>query len=196
MHAEPLKIRDRKSVGEAMARFLGNLGYTESVEVAVDNEPVLVAGMDWWKIRLRLGLSTILTTNKHYDKSRTSVAECMVQSVRNLQKTLILQLEESMGCRLPGGHSLRYWGIVHAAWLHRLANFGQTVLGLDPKAGKYRPGWKRGIYLGKDAARHDVIGTGPERYEEILKEIQYLEDIQAGADDIRPSEMANLLPEA
>ena len=38
--------------------------------------------------------------------------------------------------------------------------------------------------------------NNPERCEEILKEIQYLEDIQAGADDIRPSEMANLLPEA
>ena len=172
VHAEPLKIRNRKSVGEAMARFLGNLGYTENVEVAVDNEPVLVAGT--------------ITTNKHYDKARTSVAERMVQTVRNLQKALILQLEESIGCRLPGGHSLPYWGIVHAAWLYsryhvhsclkvtpyqavtgrpyrgKLANFGQTVLGLDPKVGKYRPGWKRGIYLGKDAAGHDVIGTGPE----------------------------------
>ena len=36
------------------------------------------------------------------------------------------------------------------------------MLGLDPNVGKYRPGWKRGIYLGKDAAGHDVIGTGPE----------------------------------
>ena len=44
----------------------------------------------------------------------------------------------------------------------KLANFGQTVLGLDRKAGKYRPGWKRGVYLGKDFAGHDVIGTGPE----------------------------------
>ena len=187
VHAEPLKVRNRKSVGEAMARFLGNLGYTENVEVAVDNEPVLVAGMECCRdIRLRLGLSTTITTNKHYDKARTSVAERMVQTVRNLQKTLILQLEESIGCRLPGGHCLRYWGIVHAAWLYsryhvhsflkvtpyqavtgrpyrgKLANFGQTVLGLDPKVGKYRPGWKRGIYLGKDAAGHDVIGTGPE----------------------------------
>ena len=119
VHAEPLKIRNRKSVGEAMARFLGNLGYTENVEVAVDNEPVLVAGMECCRdIRLRLGLSTTLTTNKHYDKARTSVAERMVQTVRNLQKTLILQLEESIQRKLPGGHSLRYWGIVHAAWLY------------------------------------------------------------------------------
>ncbi len=165
-----------------MARY-----YTESFEVAVDNEPVLVAGMDFCKeIRLRLGRSTIVTTNKNYDKSRTSVAEGMVQSVRNLQKMLILQLEESMRCKLPGGHSLRYWGIVHASWLYsryyvhsllkitplqavtgrpyrgKLANFGKTVLGLGPKAGKYKPAWRRGIYLGKDASGHDVIGTGPE----------------------------------
>ena len=187
VHAEPLKIRNRKSVGEAMARFLGNLGYTENVEVAVNNEPVLVAGMECCKdIRLRLGLSTTVTTNKHYDKARASVAERMVQTVRNLQTTLILQLEESIRCKLPGGHSLRYWSIVHAAWLYsryhvhsflkvtpyqavtgrpyrgKLANFGQTVLGLDPKAGKYKPGWKRGVYPGKDFAGHDIIGTGPE----------------------------------
>ena len=159
VHAEPLKVRNRKSVGEAMARFLGNLGYTENVEVAVDNEPVLVAGMECCRdIRLRLGLSTTITTNKHYDKGRTSVAERMVQTVRKLQKTLILQLEESMGCRLPGGHCLRYWGIVHAAWLYSRyhvhsflkvtpyqAVTGRPYRGLDPKVGKYRPGWKRGI---------------------------------------------------
>ena len=85
----------------------------------MDNEPFLVAGMECGKdIRARLGLDTTLCTNKHYDKARTSVAERMVQSIRNLQKTLVLQLEDSIQCKLPGGHSLRYWGVVHAAWLY------------------------------------------------------------------------------
>ena len=42
----------------------------------------------------------------------------------------------------------------------RLAKFGQVVLGLDPKAGKYKPLWRQGIYLGKDGAGHDVVGVG------------------------------------
>ena len=41
-----------------------------------------------------------------------------------------------------------------------LANFGQVVLGLDPKASKYKPSWRRGVYLGKDSAGHDVLGVG------------------------------------
>ena len=152
VHAEPLKIRNRKSVGEAMARFLGNLGYTENVEVAVDNEPVLVAGMECCRdIRLRLGLSTTITTNKHYDKARTSVAERLVQTVRNLQKTLILQLEESIGCKLPGGHSLRYWGIVHSAWLYSRYHV-HSFLKLTPhQAVTGRP--YRGIGIGKNSDR-------------------------------------------
>ena len=107
-----------------MARFLGNLGYTENVEVAVDNEPVLVAGMECCRdIRLRLGLSTTITTNKHYDKARASVAERMVQTVRNLQKTLILQLEESIGCRLPDGHRLKLLLEHDVSLISKLGNF-------------------------------------------------------------------------
>ena len=185
VHAEPLKVRNKKSVGEALARFIGSLGHVGTVEIAVDNENVLVAGMEFCRnTRLMMGMQTITTTNKHYDKGRTSVAERMVQSIRNLQKTLVLQLEEAAQFRLPGGHALRYWAVMHSAWLYcrfhvhtalkvtpfqavtgrpyrgRLANFGQIVLGLDPKAGKYKPLWKRGVYLGKDGAGHDVLGIG------------------------------------
>ena len=35
----------------------------------------------------------------------------------------------------------------------------------------------------------------PEEYENILREIERLEDLQVLADDVRPNEMANLLPE-
>ena len=142
VHAEPLKIRNRKSVGEAMARFLGNLDYTENVEVAVDNEPVLVAGT--------------ITTNEHYDKARTSVAERMVQTVRNLQKALILQLEESIGCRLPGGHSLPYWGIVHAAWL-----YGRYQVHSFLKVTPYQADWSS-VPWKTDQLRPNGAGTGPQ----------------------------------
>ena len=33
---------------------------------------------------------------------------------------------------------------------------------VDPKAGKYKPTWKKGVYLGKDASGHDVLGTSEE----------------------------------
>ena len=187
VHAEPLKVRNKRSVGEAMARFIGSLGHVGTVEIAVDNENVLVAGMEFCRdVRLRMGFQTITTTNKNYDKARTSTAERMIQTVRNLQKTLISQLEGEAKFRVPGGHCLRYWAVVHAAWLYcrynihatlkttpyqsvtgrpyrgRLANFGQQVLGLDPKAGKYGALWKRGTYLGKDNAGHDVLGVASE----------------------------------
>ena len=168
-----------------MARFIASLGHVGTAEIVVDNENVLVAGMVFCRnTRLMMGMQTITTTNKHYDEGRTSVAERMVQSIRNLQKTLVLQMEEAAQFRLPGGHALRYWAVMHAAWLYcrfhvhtalkvtpyqavtgrpyrgRLAIFGQVVLGLDPKAGKHKPLWKRGIYLGKDGAGHDVLGIG------------------------------------
>ena len=41
VHAEPL--RNKKSVGEALARFIGSLGHVGTVEIAVNNENVLVA---------------------------------------------------------------------------------------------------------------------------------------------------------
>ena len=95
----------------------------------------------------------IVTTNKNYDKARASTAERIIQSIRNLQKTLMLQVETELKRTVPGGHCLRYWATMHSAWLYnryhvhsvlkitpyqavtdrpclgRLANFGQVVLG-------------------------------------------------------------------
>ena len=187
VQAEPLKVRNKRSVGEAMARFIGSLGHVGTVEICVDNENVLVAGMEFCQdVRLRMGFQTIATTNKNYDKARTSTAERMIQTVRNLQKTMVSQVEAEAKLRTPPGHCIRYWAVMHAAWLNcrynihstlkvtpyqsvtgrpyhgRLANFGQQVFGLDPKAGKYGALWKRGPYLGKDDAGHDVLGIGKE----------------------------------
>ena len=119
VHTEPLKVRNKRSVGEAMARFLGDLGYSETVELAVDNENFLFAGMEFCKdVRLRMGLKTIVTANKNYDKARTSAAGRMIQSTRNLQKTLMLQVETELKCKVPGGHCLRYLATMHSAWLY------------------------------------------------------------------------------
>ena len=186
VHAEPIKIRNRRSVGESMSLFIGRLGHAGTVELCVDNENVIKAGAEHCRdCRLRMGFQTILSVNKQYDKARTSTAERMIQSIRNLGKTLVAQLESEAKVRLPSGHCLRYWAVVHAGGLYsryhvhsflkitpfqavtgrpysgKLANFGQMVFGLDPKTGKYKPMWKRGVYLGKDAAGHDVIGTAP-----------------------------------
>ncbi len=46
-HAGPLKVRNKRSVGEAMATFIGSPGHVGTVELAVDNENVLVAGMEF-----------------------------------------------------------------------------------------------------------------------------------------------------
>ena len=42
---EPLRNKLQSVVGGAVARFLGELGYYDQVELAFDNEPVLAAGM-------------------------------------------------------------------------------------------------------------------------------------------------------
>ncbi len=80
-----------------MARFLSSLGYSEDVEVAVDNGPVLVAGMEFCKeVRLRMVFQQ-WSLQTGTDKSRTGAAERMIQTMRNSQKTLIYQLERDQG---------------------------------------------------------------------------------------------------
>ncbi len=64
-----------------------------------------------------MGFQTITATNKNYDKARASTAERMIQTIRNLQKPLIRQLESEAKFRLPGGHCLRYWAVMHPALL-------------------------------------------------------------------------------
>ena len=118
VHAEPIKIRNRRSVGESMSLFIGRLGHAGTVELCVDNENVIKAGAEHCRdCRLRMGFQTILNVNKQYDKARTSTAERMIQSIRNLGKTLVAQLESEAKVRLPSGHCLRYWAVVHAGGL-------------------------------------------------------------------------------
>jgi len=76
-------------------KFLNDVDPAETLELAGDNEPVLAAGMRFCQSGTqRLGLETILAWNRRtYEKSRASVAERFVQTIRGLQKTLICHLE-------------------------------------------------------------------------------------------------------
>eukprot|EP00435_Cladocopium_sp_Y103_P027217 s1403_g6.t1 len=98
----PLKPRNTQTVGNALVKFLSEVGRVEKTEIAGDNEPVLAAGMRFCqRTRQQLGLETILTWNRTYEKTRTSVAERFVlQTVRGLQKTLVARCNSS-------GHSCR-----------------------------------------------------------------------------------------
>ena len=101
------------------------------------------------------------------------MAERAVQTIRNLQKTVVAQLESETRRLLPNGHSMLYWASMtthtHSApdnlsqtlYKNKVANFGPIVYGLDPKGTKYRPLWKRGVWLGRDASNHGVLATGP-----------------------------------
>ena len=103
----PLKPRNTQTVGNALVKFLGDVGRVERTEIAGDNEPVLVAGMKFCqRARQQLGLETILTFNRTYEKTRTSVAERFVQTVRGLQKTLVSHLEASIKAAIPAGHPM------------------------------------------------------------------------------------------
>ena len=71
----PLKPRNTQTVGNALVKFLSEVGRVEKTELAGDNEPVLAAGMRFCqRTRASLGLVTILSMNRTYEKTRTSVA--------------------------------------------------------------------------------------------------------------------------
>ena len=181
----PLKPRNTQTVGNALVKFLSEVGRVEPTEIAGDNEPVLAAGMRFCqRTRATLGLQTILTWNRTYEKTRTSVAERFVQTVRGLQKTLTAHLESSIQATIPTGHPMVQWAAMHSAWIYnrfhvhsslrttpyqslfgrpyrgRIVCFGQTTFGLDPKADKYRPAWIRGAWLGKDSSDMDLLFDG------------------------------------
>lgn len=46
-HAEPIKPKNAKTVGSAISKFVGSLGYVGAAEVCGDNENVLVSGMEF-----------------------------------------------------------------------------------------------------------------------------------------------------
>jgi hypothetical protein len=78
---EPLRNKLQSVVGGAVARFLGELGYHDEVELAYDNEPVLSAGMRVCQtIRAAQGLDTILQPGQMYGKARTALAERSIQT--------------------------------------------------------------------------------------------------------------------
>ena len=180
----PLKPRNMQTVGNALVKFLNDVGHVGKMELAGDNEPVLAAGMRFCqRTRQTLGMETILTWNRTYEKTRTSIAERFVQTVRGLQKTLLSHLESAIQATIPAGHPVIQWAAMHASWLYnryhvhsslrttpfqslfgrpyrgKIVAFGQNVFGLDPKADKYRPAWIRGAWLGKDSSDMDLIST-------------------------------------
>ena len=70
------------------------------MEICGENEPVLVSGMEFCKAaRKKLGLATVVTTNKAYDKGRTGIAERCIQTVRRLANTLLNHLETEIEAR-------------------------------------------------------------------------------------------------
>ena len=90
-------------LGELMANFLGQLCYFEKVALAFDNEPILQAAARVAQtIRKTGGVETVLQPGKYYNKGRTSLAERMVQTVRNQQKTLIAALGLGGQVKLQG----------------------------------------------------------------------------------------------
>ena len=101
-HVEPMEKKSARAVGEEISRFAGMVGHVGMIELEGDNEHVLVAGMELCKsVGAKHGFPTTISLNKSYSKSRTGVAERTIQTVRNLQKTLVAQLEHEIQCKLP-----------------------------------------------------------------------------------------------
>ena len=100
----PLKRRNAQTVGQALVIFISNMR-AGTVEIAFDNERVLVAGVAFCKTgRAKNGFGTIVTANKFYDKGRTGVAERLfrtIRTIRGLQKTLLCQVEKDIKATIP-----------------------------------------------------------------------------------------------
>ena len=183
---EPLRNKLQSVVGAAVAKFLGELGYYDKVELAFDNEPVLAAGMRVAQnIRAAQGLVTVLQPGQMYGKARTALAERSIQTVRAQGKCLMTFLEEKMRVCFPPDHVLRGWSVLHGAWLlnryhvssstgttafmalrgrpyrGRICAFGEEVYALDPLQAKYAAQWRRGIWLSKDSADMDLVAVSP-----------------------------------
>ena len=105
--AEQLRNKNQGVVGQVVARFLATMGYFQTVELAVDNAPVLAAGMKTApNIRANHGLETIIQPGLMYSKSRTSLAERTIQTVRGQGKTFSAYVEYKVAAKLPERHPL------------------------------------------------------------------------------------------
>ena len=101
--AEVMTKKSVNVIGEILANFLGELGYSEAIEICCDNEPVLAAGVRLTKdIRTRNGLETIVTCGKAYDKGRTVYQD---------------NVEEKVKVKIPQDAVLQAWAFQHGAWL-------------------------------------------------------------------------------
>ena len=182
---EPLRNKNAGVIGAILARFLSNLSYFDVVEISYDNEPVLSAGVKRTQvIRANQGLPTNLQPGKMYSKARTSLAERSIQTVRAQGKCLVAFLEDKMQMKIPDDHVLRAWAMVHGSWLlnryhltssngvtaymavrgrpykGRVCAFGEEVYALDSLQQKYQCQWRRGCWLTKDEADHDIVAVG------------------------------------
>jgi hypothetical protein len=146
---------------------------------------VLAAGVKMAQvIRSNQGLPMVLQPGKMYSKSRTSLAERSIQTVRAQGKCLIAYIEDKMQMKLAEDHVLRGWAMVHAGWLlnryhltsssgitaymavrgrpykGRVCAFGEEVYALDSLQQKYQCQWRKGCWLTKDEADHDIVAVG------------------------------------
>lgn len=65
VHVEPTEKKTAKAVGEALSRFIGMVGHLGMVELCSDNEPTLVAGMQFCRsIRSKHGFPTTIYFNQ------------------------------------------------------------------------------------------------------------------------------------
>ena len=104
---EVLESKSARAIGECISRFVGVLAYMEPIELASDNEPVLAAGLEICKsTRAKMDMATDLAFNPNYEKKRTAIAERMAQTIRNLSKTIMAQLEDAIEAKVDGTHPL------------------------------------------------------------------------------------------
>ena len=184
----PMKTKSAKNVCDSLVGFIGEMGYMQTITVAHDNEPVVNSAVQQAKlVRNHVGLKLVDQQAKNFDKGRTAMAERSIQTLRAQSKTLIHALEEQVKVKFDDKHVIHEWSMMHSAWLinrfhvhsalkstpyqqlhgkpfrGRIACFGSLCYGMDGKVDKHHPAWLSGIWLGKDAADHDILAVGDQK---------------------------------
>ena len=88
------------------------LGYPR-IAFKTDNEKSMTALQERVKA-MRQG-ETFLSNSKNRDSQSNGMVERAIQQVEEIVRTIKLQLEYRMGCKVPAGHPIMHWMVEYAS---------------------------------------------------------------------------------
>ena len=183
-HVVPHKGASTEWAVGQVCRDLRKFGVVGTCVMRSDQEPALVALVkEVAKVRESSGMKTIIEHSPVAESQANGTAEQAVQALEGIVRTMKLDIEEKLGCRVPVGSPVFTWLVEHAADVtnkchvfldgttsfervkgrkHRgeLQEFGMQVLQRipgKPQGGLMEARWIPGTWLGKRYATEEHI---------------------------------------